>query len=53
MTAVAVDTSVAVKWLFDQNGSAIARGLLHDACLYAPDFLLAEMATTLWSKQRR
>ena len=49
-----VDASVAVKWLFIEEGTVEARQLLaHRIVLYAPDFLLTEAANVIWKKARR
>lgn len=52
MTLLAVDASVAVKWLVTEADSAQAITLLdHD--LLAPDLLGPECANILWKKHRR
>ena len=49
-----VDASVAVKWLFTEEGSAVSRQLLaHRIVRYAPDFILIEAANVIWKKARR
>ena len=49
-----VDASVAVKWLFIEEGTVEARQLLaHRIVLYAPDFILTEAANVIWKKARR
>lgn len=53
MTTLVVDASVAVKWIFDEQGSEAARELLMKSKFHAPDLLMAEVANTLWSRQRR
>lgn len=54
MTAVVVDTSVAVKWLLDEPGSESAGRLMtENQALLAPDLLLVETANVLWKKIRR
>ena len=51
---VVVDASVAVKWLFTEDGTAEARQLLaHRIALHAPDFVLTEAANVIWKKVRR
>lgn len=50
---VVVDASVAIKWVVEEDGSAIARGLIADEILVAPDFLIAECANVLRIKARR
>ena len=49
-----VDASVAVKWLFTEEGTVEARQLLaHRIVLHAPDFILTEAANVIWKKARR
>ena len=49
-----VDASVAVKWLFTEEGTAESRQLLaHRIVLHAPDFILTEAANVIWKKARR
>ena len=49
-----VDASVAVKWLFTEDGTVEARQLLaHRIALHAPDFILTEAANVIWKKARR
>ncbi len=49
-----VDASVAVKWLFAEDGTVEARQLLaHGIVLHAPDFILIEAANVIWKKARR
>ena len=49
-----VDASVAVKWLFTEEHSKVARQLLAPRIvLHAPDFLLIEAANVIWKKVRR
>ena len=51
---VVVDASVAVKWLFTEEHSQVARQLLAPRIvLHAPDFLLIEAANVIWKKVRR
>ena len=51
MTAV-VDASVAIKWVFEEEGSDAARRLVLDELLVAPDLLFVECANVLRSKVR-
>ena len=51
MTRV-VDTSVAVKWLVDEEGSPAARSLIGEP-LVAPELLIAELSNAMWKKWRR
>lgn len=54
MTEVVVDASVAVKWLIPEVHSEAATSWLNPAIqLSAPDFVLLEIASTLWKKVRR
>ena len=49
-----VDASVAVKWLFTEDGTDESRRLLtHGIDLYAPDLILTEAANVIWKKFRR
>ena len=49
-----VDASVAVKWLFTEEGTVESRQLLaHRIVLYAPDFILTEVANVIWKKAHR
>ena len=49
-----VDASVAVKWLFTEDGTPESRRLLaHGIHLHAPDFILVEAANVIWKKVRR
>ena len=44
-----VDSSVAIKWVVDEEDSGSARSISH-AVLEAPDLLLIECANILWKK---
>jgi predicted nucleic acid-binding protein len=46
---VVVDSSVAIKWIVEEEDSDSAR-LLAQATLEAPDLLLTECANILWKK---
>lgn len=46
-TALVVDASVAVKWLFDEPDSSLAKNL-QDRPLLAPDLLLLECCSVIW-----
>lgn len=50
---VVVDTSAALKWVLEEQGSAAVRELLDKDVLHAPDFMLLEVANVLWAKARR
>ena len=47
---VVVDTSVVIKWFFDETGSSRARSLLKSEELGAPDLLYYEFANYLCMK---
>lgn len=47
---VIVDTSVAIKWFFEESGSSEARSLLREAPLGAPDLLHYEFCNFLACK---
>ena len=53
-----LDSSVAVKWLFEEPGTEEARSLLAAVAngeldLMAPDLIALEFANTTWKKVRR
>jgi len=48
-----VDASVALKWVLEEDGSDVARALVADETLAAPDLLFIECANVLWVKARR
>jgi len=49
-----VDASVALKWFLPEVRSAAARALLdREDDLFAPDWLLIEVANCLWKQGRR
>jgi predicted nucleic acid-binding protein len=50
---IVVDASVALKWVIEEEDSAVARALLFGEPLAAPDFLAVECANGLWAKARR
>jgi predicted nucleic acid-binding protein len=52
MTLV-IDASVALKWVIEEENTALARVLLFGEPLAAPDFLATECANVLWVKARR
>ena len=48
-----VDSSVAVKWYLEEEGSDRAESLLRrNARLLAPDLLLPELGNVLWKRRR-
>jgi len=49
---IAVDTSVAVKWLVEEEDSDRAAELLGRS-LIAPDLIVVECGNALWKRQRR
>ncbi|MET0554203.1 MAG: type II toxin-antitoxin system VapC family toxin [Vicinamibacteria bacterium] len=54
MTAVVVDSSVAVKWFVPEALSEPAARLLDPSYeLWAPDLLIPEFGNVLWKKLRR
>ncbi len=48
-----IDASVALKWVFDEKDSPVARDLLIGKSLVAPDFLWLECANVVWTRSRR
>jgi len=50
---VIVDASVALKWVFDEEGSGAARRLIETDFLAAPDLMFIECANVLSMKTRR
>jgi predicted nucleic acid-binding protein len=51
---VVVDANIAIKWIVSEDLEAEARSLLmHEEHFEAPDFFLAEVANTIWTKRRR
>ena len=53
MNTVAIDASVAVKWVVEEDGTAEALAVRRGNRLIAPDLLVAECANILWKKVRR
>lgn len=51
--SVVIDASVALKWVIEEDGSELARRLLIDEALAAPDLMIVECANVLWAKSRR
>lgn len=47
-----VDASVAAKWLFDEEGSAVAIPLLARDDLSVPDLFFPEIANIIWRRAR-
>ncbi len=52
MTTI-VDASVALKWVFEEEGSERAAALLDGRQLAAPSFWLVEAANALWRRAQR
>lgn len=50
--ACVIDASVAVKWFIDEDGSDVARDL-QALVMYAPAFIIVEVANIMWLKVRR
>ncbi len=48
-----IDASVALKWVFDEEGSDAALRLLETETLAAPDLLWAECANVIWTRTRK
>lgn len=48
-----IDASVAFKWIFIEDGSETAAGLLGREDLRAPNLLLTEVGNGLWKKGMR
>ncbi len=48
-----VDASVALKWVLEEEGSAVARGIIETDVLAAPDLMFIECANVLSMKARR
>lgn len=53
MGQIAVDASVALKWVLVESGTDAALEILDEDILHAPDFMLVEVANVLWTKVRR
>ena len=49
---IVVDASVAIKWVLEEEHSAVARAL-HSERLTAPALWLAECGNVLWKRTRR
>src|SRR5688572_30533481 len=57
MDSVVIDSSVAIKWFFEEPDWERARQILADGQagnleLIAPDFILTELANVIWKKHR-
>lgn len=53
MSTVVVDASIAIKWIFEEEGTQEALALRDRASLIAPDLLVSECANALWKKVRK
>ena len=54
MPELVIDTSVAIKWVVEEEGSVAATALLDVGHGFrAPDLLMPECANILWKKVRR
>jgi predicted nucleic acid-binding protein len=51
--SIVVDASVALKWVIEEDGSELARRLVVEETLLAPDLLFIECANVLWVKAKR
>jgi predicted nucleic acid-binding protein len=52
VSALAIDASIAIKWVIEEEGTKKALALRNQA-LAAPDLLIAECANILWEKLGR
>ena len=50
---VVIDASVALKWVIEEDDSEIARAIIREESLAAPDLLVVECANALWARARR
>lgn len=50
---IVVDASVAIKWLFPEEGFEQAKALRHSYRCIAPQIVYAECSTVIWKKARR
>jgi len=51
--SLVIDASIACKWLVEEDGSPQAGRVLETGdSLLAPDFIITEVATVLWNKNR-
>ena len=53
MSVLAIDASIAIKWVIDESGTAEALALRDRGSLIAPDLLVPECANILWKKVQR
>lgn len=53
MTILAIDASIAMKWVLREEDSETAANLLQTNSLIAPSFLQLECANALWASARR
>jgi predicted nucleic acid-binding protein len=52
LTGLVIDASVAAKWVVNEPESAVARRLLAERAIFAPDLLWAELGSMLWRRHR-
>ena len=50
---IVVDASVAIKWLFPEDGFEQAKALRHSYRCIAPQIVYAECSNVIWKKVRR
>jgi len=48
-----IDASIAIKWVVEEEGSALATTLRRNRSFAAPELLVAECANILWKKVQR
>ena len=53
MRTLVIDTSIAVKWVVEEEGTPEALALSKSAKLIAPELLVAGCANILWKKVQR
>ncbi len=51
--SIVVDASIALKWVIEEDDSKLARRLVVEETLLAPDLLFIECANVLWVKAKR
>jgi predicted nucleic acid-binding protein len=53
VTCLVIDASVAAKWVLNEPDSPVARRLVGQAVLLAPDLLWVELCSLLWRRHRQ
>ncbi len=53
MKTLVIDASIAMKWVVEEDGTALALALRQQARLVAPNLLVPECANILWKKVQR